>query len=173
MEASENTSNLVVDKTAPTEPPPPDPRDVEIRKLAVTLDEETLAALRKDSADLAVEICDQNEQLKRFTEETKASVKAKENKRRALTEKIESRSEVKNIECVWTKNFGNGRKELLRTDTGAIVDWRPLSHEDRQLAFVDVEADDTDDSNNDDSDVDDNDYAAPSSDTPFDVERPQ
>ena len=133
MEASENTSNPVVDKTAPTEPPPPDPRDVG----------------------------------------TKASVKAKENKRRALTEKIESRSEVKNIECVWTKNFGNGRKELLRTDTGAIVDWRPLSHEDRQLAFVDVEADDTDDSNNDDSDVDDNDYAAPSSDTPFDVERPQ
>ena len=28
MEASENTSNPVVDKTAPTEPPPPDPRDV-------------------------------------------------------------------------------------------------------------------------------------------------
>lgn len=162
---------------AQTEPPPvgdEEPRDVEMRRLPCDLGEEEIATLRAQSADIAVTICDRDEQLKRFTEETKAFLKSQAANRRALTEKIESRNETRNIECVWTKNFGNGRKELLRVDTGAVVDWKPLSAEDRQQKLTPqfretVTADDSDETDSAREPTTDSAPDVASEDMPFDA----
>lgn len=53
--------------------------------------------------------------------------------RRVLTEVVTTGTEVREVKCEERKNYGAGRIEVVRLDTGEVVDTIPMREADRQL----------------------------------------
>ena len=48
---------------------------------------------------------------------------------------VRTRSERRDVECEWIADFPRGLVDLVRTDTGEVLDSRPIEARDRQLAI--------------------------------------
>lgn len=60
-----------------------------------------------------------------------------------LRMRISLRYEMREVSCTWYVNWSDGRKKLVRMDTGEVVQEKPLSPEERQLELLDFEIPDT------------------------------
>lgn len=72
--------------------------------------------------------------------------KAQELSIREIATDVGLGSEVRDIACRWVADFARNSVELIRLDTGAVVESRPMGDSDRQLAIEHrVRQDDLDD----------------------------
>jgi hypothetical protein len=69
-----------------------------------------------------------------------ADIKAQSEQRARLAAVIEAGCEARPVRCVWRPDFELGHLELVRGDTGEVVEQAPLTAQDRQLPLTGLEA---------------------------------
>lgn len=89
----------------------------------VTVDREIQRVANEKAGDMA----NYNQDLKVLRE-----------RQRKLLDVIKDGEETLEIECVERVNERLGKVEVVRTDTGQIIDERPLTADERQLDFTEV-----------------------------------
>ena len=85
--------------------------------------------LRSDAmADCELEI----EKLKEQRKGLNGAIAAAAAERQRLAHVIETRRETRMVDCAWNEDFRQNVKRLIRQDTGAEVDTKPMTAADRQ-----------------------------------------
>jgi hypothetical protein len=69
-----------------------------------------------------------------------ADIKVQSEQRARYAAVIEAGSEARPVRCVWRADFELGTLELVRSDTGEVVEQAPLTAQDRQLPLTGIEA---------------------------------
>ena len=117
--------------------PEPSREDVETRELWCELTESELLARGDSMAECELKI----EQLKLKRGTIADAIKAQRAERRKLAGVIDAGKEQRDVRCVWIERFEQNCYELIRQDTGALVDTRAMTASDRQrgLGFADDE----------------------------------
>lgn len=106
----------------------PEREDVETRELSCELTEAELLTRGDAMADCELKI----EQLKLKRSVIADQIKAQRAERRKLAGVIDAGKEQRDVRCVWIEKFEQNCFELVRQDTGAVVDTRAMTAADRQ-----------------------------------------
>jgi hypothetical protein len=125
--------------------------DTEMRALPVALDDSEVEAsalelarvsMAETGAELA--LATHKAETKQTTDQLKKAVEAVRGHRQALAVKVTSRTEDRDVECVWHFDFDKQYKYLVRTDTNEAVQRMRLDENEKQLKLHDSrrEADD-------------------------------
>jgi hypothetical protein len=111
------------------------------RNLPVKLTNDELLLIGKRLADQELEIVQVKDEKKESMAEFKQREEAVKNNITRLTRALHDGVEWRPVECIESHNYDRGIVEIVRTDTYAIVDWRSMSHEERQqkLPFKPIE----------------------------------
>lgn len=114
----------------------PEP-DSENRELLCELTQAELLNRGDAMADAELHI----ERLKAQRSEVADRIKAERATRRKLAGIIDAGKEFRQVRCAWIERFENNCFELVRQDTGAVVDTRAMTAADRQET-IDLGGDD-------------------------------
>jgi hypothetical protein len=104
----------------------------EQRELECTLADTELQARADTMADCELLI----EKLKEQRKGLNGQIADNAAERARLAHVIERRIEARMVECAWIDDFPKNVKRLIRQDTGAEVDTRPMGTADRQIGLV-------------------------------------
>jgi hypothetical protein len=120
----------------------------ETRELLCELNTTELLQRGETMADAELRI--EQWQLKRGTIGDK--IKAERALRRKLAGIIDTGTEMRDVRCVWIEKFEQNCFELVRQDTGAVIDTRAMTAKDRQVDLLGAaeEVDPTDELEGDD-----------------------
>lgn len=98
------------------------------KKLAVKLTEKELLDRGNRAADCEIEIAALKAERSNFTR----AINEQASKRAQLLGVIDAKEEERMVLCHWAKNFAHNCWDLIRSDTRAVVDTKPLTAADRQ-----------------------------------------
>lgn len=112
----------------------PEPES-ETRELLCKLNDTELLHRGDAMADAELRI----EQIKLKRSEFGDKLKAERAMRRKLAGVIDSGEERRDVRCVWIEKFEQNCFELVRQDTGAVIDTRAMTAADRQTDMLDDE----------------------------------
>lgn len=101
--------------------------EVEVRAVPVPLTEAERVQRGDDMADCEVQI----EALKAERSELARQVKTLEKRRNELGHALEAGTEERELRCTWEPDYPKNVFRLKRPDTGAEVDTRPMTADDR------------------------------------------
>jgi hypothetical protein len=104
----------------------------EQRELECTLSDAEFNARSDSMADCELTI----ERLKEQRKGLNGEIAAAATERARLAHVIERRIETRMVECAWMDDFPKNVKRLIRQDTGAEVDTRPMTGSDRQVGLA-------------------------------------
>lgn len=107
----------------------------EFRSLPVPLTDDELK-LRADQ--LATRVKDKNAietEKKAANDGFKTRLTDAEDDIQKLSTTVKTKQEHRPVECSWVENLKGYTMELRRSDTGQVVDSRPMSHDERQKSF--------------------------------------
>jgi hypothetical protein len=102
------------------------------RKLPVKLTNDELLVIGKRLADTELEVVQLKDEKKESMAEFKQREEAVRNNITRLTRALHDGVEWRPVECIESYNYDRGIVETFRTDTYDVVDWRSMSHEERQ-----------------------------------------
>lgn len=102
--------------------------ETETRELPCELTEAELLARGDAMAEAELRI----EQLELERGQVSDAIKAQRAVRRKLAGVIDSGREQRDVRCVWIAHFTRNCRELVRQDTGEVIDTRVMTAEDRQ-----------------------------------------
>lgn len=103
-------------------------QESETRELACELTQSELLARGDAMADAELRI----ERLKLQRGEVSDKIKAERALRRKLAGAIDTGIEHREVRCVWIEDFAHNCFQLVRQDTGEVVDTRAMTAADRQ-----------------------------------------
>lgn len=102
------------------------------RKCPVDLTRDELLEAGEDLASAQSHLDATHAELKAVKSEYKGRLDEIASRIGRLTSKIGSKSEVRDVACVHTSDFTNGRIIITRTDTGKILEDRPMTESEKQ-----------------------------------------
>ena len=107
----------------------------EFRSLPVPLTDDELklradqlATKVKDKAAIEIEKKCANDGFKTRLQDVEGDIQE-------LSTTVKAKQEYRPVECSWVENLKGYTMELRRSDTGTVVDTRPMSHDERQKSF--------------------------------------
>lgn len=110
-----------------------------VRKLKVGLNEEELVQRGDKAARLVGERREKNEQRKLTARTLKAEVDGLDQMIAELSEVVRNRAEWREVECEERRNDAELRFEIVRKDTGEVVETRAYTPDDRQGKLFAIE----------------------------------
>lgn len=111
------------------------------KTLPVELTEAELSAKGKKAAKINDVIGKLELALKELKAGKTTEINEKKTARQALLHEINSGVEDRPVECVEKRDYSKGKVEVVRTDTGVVVESRTMSAEERQQATKAVAGD--------------------------------
>lgn len=107
----------------------------ETRSLSVMLTEEEARAKGIELASYVQQLNELEERAKQISADMKKEIKALQAKVMVLTRIVRTGKEDREVECYERRNNSLMTIETYRTDTGELVETRPMSANERQLAM--------------------------------------
>lgn len=105
------------------------------RKLFCKLTEEEANERARSAATILGRRDEIEQKLKAEQATGKANVKTLEQELRQLSTAAREKQELRDVECVWQRDDASWQMNLVRTDTYEIIESRPQTTEERQLAL--------------------------------------
>lgn len=112
---------------------------ITMRRLPVKLSPSELQACSDALAGVVQAYDELKDEAKAVAKDLKERLEALGAKRASLASIVERRQEVRAVECREAPNFERNVVEIVRLDTGELVDIRELTAEDRQASFFEEE----------------------------------
>ena len=103
--------------------------------LKTTLTDPELRAYGRELAEKLIDHEQIDAERKGYVSDLKARMDIIQARLNALSLKVSSQCEWREVDAQWTLNFGTGRKTLIRLDTGEIVKELAVTDTDRQRYF--------------------------------------
>ena len=90
----------------------------EVRELPCQLNNEELADLSNTLAAKTMELAELEDRKKSVASDFKAKIDQMAATNNVIARKVNSKTDLRQVECVWQFDWENGKKTLFRTDTG-------------------------------------------------------
>ena len=110
----------------------------ERRELPCTLNNEQLADLSSTLAAKTMEIAELEERKKSVAADYKAKIDQMAGANNVIAWKVNSKMELREVECEWMFDWENSKKTLYRTDTGEKVSEDFIKAHESQRHFDDL-----------------------------------
>ena len=111
----------------------------ELLSTRLTLDE--LREFGGELAGVCEEIGTQTSHEDSVKKELKAIMARLEARRDELASIVRRREQLRSVECIWERNYGDGQARKIRLDSGEVIAHRALREDERQPPLVPEVAD--------------------------------
>lgn len=105
------------------------------RILPVKLSKSEVVERGQLAAQVLHKIDEAEAEKKRVAADVKERTEALESELRRLSYIVEREEEDRTVECSWHFDFMKNEKNLIREDTGEVVETKPMTDEERQIAL--------------------------------------
>ena len=109
--------------------------EIVIRSLSVKLTDKELRERSIELAQVLDDVGAAEHEKKAATARFNEAIETLNSRSRTLGSAVKSGTEVRQVECRWIQNMAEIKMELRRDDTGEVVESRPMTKEERQVAM--------------------------------------